>query len=110
MAGSTTRRGTREQRAAARFDTRMPVATAHGAGVTRNISARGVYFETDVVPRKGALVNFFVEYTLHGRRHRLLCEGKVVRVEPQGARVGVAARLVAPFFDEDEIAEPAAPR
>jgi len=110
MAASTARRGTREQRATARFDTHMPVHTPQGAGTTRNISAQGVYFETDVVPREGALVNFFIEYTLHGRPHRLLCEGKVVRVEQQGARVGVAARLVAPFFDEDEVVEPARPR
>jgi hypothetical protein len=109
MAVSSTGRGRRDQRAAVRFDTQMPVHTAQGPGTTHNISARGVYFETDVEPRTGALVNISIEYTLQGRKHRLLCEGKVVRVEPQGSRVGVAARLVGPLFEEEEV-QPAPPR
>ena len=92
----------RDQRAAARFDTAMPVRMEDGAGQTHNISAQGIYFETDVEQRIGSLVNFTVEYTLYGQKHRLLCEGKVIRVEPHGSRVGVAARLVSPFFAEDE--------
>lgn len=110
MAGHKAVRGTREQRGAIRFDTHMPLQTEHGAGVARNISAHGVCFETDIEPHEGALVNFSIEYTLHGRRQRLLCEGKVVRVEPHGDRVRVAARLVAPFFEGVEVAEPAKPR
>jgi hypothetical protein len=110
MSASKGSRTRREDRAAVRFDAHMPVHTDHGTGTTHNISAQGVYFETDVEPRAGALVNFHVEYTLHGRRHRLLCEGKVVRVEPQGGRVGVAARLVAPFFEAEEVVQPAGPR
>jgi acyl-coenzyme A thioesterase PaaI-like protein len=94
-----------DQRTAVRFDAAMPVLMDSGAGTTHNISTQGVYFETDVKHRPGALVNFSIEFTLHGRRHRLLCEGKVVRVEPQGDRVGVAARLLAPFFEgEEEVA------
>ena len=87
-----------EQRAAARFDTRLPVRLKGLEGVSHNVSNNGIYFETDLRHELGALVNFTVEFTLHGRKHRLLCEGKVVRVEEQGNRVGVAARLLAPFF------------
>lgn len=96
----TARHQHREQRTAERYDTSMPVSVGGMPGVTRNISARGVYFETDAAQRLGALVNFTVEYTLQGRKRYLLCEGKVVRVEQQGDRVGVAARLVAPFFED----------
>jgi hypothetical protein len=95
----------RDQRAAARFHTAMPVRMEDGAGETQNISAQGIYFETDVEQRIGSLVNFTVEYTLYGQKHRLLCEGKVIRVEPHGNRIGVAARLVAPFFAEDDAEE-----
>lgn len=91
-----------DQRTAVRFDTNMPVEIHGTPGQAHNISAQGIYFETDVQQRLGALVNITVEFTLHGRRHRLLCEGKVVRLERQGGRVGVAARLVAPFFDGTE--------
>jgi hypothetical protein len=95
----------RDTRTAVRFDTAMPVRMEEGAGETHNISAQGIYFETDVEQRIGSLVNFTVEYTLYGQKHRLLCEGKVVRVEAHGDRLGIAARLVAPFFAEDETAE-----
>ncbi|MDB5898804.1 MAG: hypothetical protein JWP41_2406 [Ramlibacter sp.] len=97
-----------DQRNAVRFDTSMPVQIDGTAGHIQNISAHGVYFETDVQQRVGALVNFTVEFTLYGRKHTLLCEGKVIRVDQHGDRVGVAARLVAPFFDGAEQADPAA--
>lgn len=106
MAGSKAGRRTRDERGAARFDKHLPVHTAEGTGTTHNISAQGVYYETDQEPRTGALVDFDVEYTLQGRRHRLQCEGKVVRVEPRGSRVGVAARLVTPFFEGEEEVQP----
>ena len=92
----------RDQRGAARFDTTLPVQIAGARGATRNISAQGVYFEADVAPALGTLVNFSVEFTLGGKRQRLLCEGKVVRTERRGHRFGVAARLVAPLFEAEE--------
>jgi hypothetical protein len=87
-----------EQREAVRFDTHLPVRLEGDQGVSHNISTSGIYFETDVPHELGALVNFTVEFQLYGQRHRLLCEGKVVRVQAQGTRIGVAARLLAPFF------------
>jgi hypothetical protein len=100
---------TSDQRNAIRFDTAMPVHIDGAAGATQNISAHGIYFETDIEQRVGALVNFTLEFTLYGRQHQLLCEGKVVRVEQHGDRIGVAARLVAPFFDGLEEADSSLP-
>lgn len=88
-----------DQRAVIRFDTSLPVDLEGVPGEAQNISAQGICFETGIQQCVGELVNFTVEFTLYGRRHRLLCEGKVVRVEQHGDRVRVAARLVAPFFD-----------
>lgn len=99
-----------DQRTAVRFDASMPVRVSGSEGTTHNISTQGVYFETDVEHRLGALVNFSIEYTLYGRKHCLLCEGKVVRVEAHGSRIGVAARLVAPFFEGEEQAGAVPPR
>ena len=90
----------REQRRSDRFDSDLEVAIAGAAGRTHNVSARGVYLETDAQQQVGSLVDIAVEFTLYGRRHRLLCEGKVVRVEPRGGRVGVAARLLTPLFED----------
>lgn len=85
-------------RAAVRFDTEMPVRVDGAEAIARNISSNGIYFETDLRPVVGALVNLTIEFTLHGQRQRLECEGKVVRVDARDGRVGVAARLLAPFF------------
>jgi hypothetical protein len=96
-----------DQRTAARFDTHLPLKIEGDEVQTQNISAHGVYFETSAPHEVGALVNFTVEYTLYGRTHRLLCEGKVVRVDIQPGGVGVAARLLAPFFSGvEEVPEP----
>lgn len=94
--------GGSEQRADARFDTVLPIRIAGSPGEAQNVSAHGIYFETDVRQEVGSLVNFTVEFSLYGRKHRLLCEGKVVRVEQHGNRIGVAARLLAPLFEEEE--------
>jgi acyl-coenzyme A thioesterase PaaI-like protein len=95
-----------DQRRADRFDVALPVRLAGGAGLTHNISAHGVSFESAVRPAVGSLVNFSVEFTLHGRPQRLRCEGKVLRVERRGDRYLVAARLVAPLFDGEEVPSP----
>jgi acyl-coenzyme A thioesterase PaaI-like protein len=87
-----------EQRAAVRFDTHLPIRIDGAHGVAHNISNTGIYFETDVQQSPGQLVNVMVEYTLQGRKRQLVCEGKVLRVHRQDGRVGVAARLLSPFF------------
>lgn len=92
----------REQRTAVRFATALTVRLADGTGRTHNLSNTGVYFEVVKGPRLGTLVNFTLEYRLHGRRQQLECEGKVVRVDPLGERAGVAARLVSPLFRPQE--------
>ena len=98
-----------DQRSAVRFDAAMPVEIDGLGGRTHNISATGVYFETDVRQEVGALVNFTLEFTQGGERRRLLCDGKVVRVDRDGPRIGVAARLLAPFFGDVEVVEAAVP-
>lgn len=88
-----------------RFDTQLPIRIRDAEGEAQNISSHGVYFETDVRQEIGALVNFTIEFTLYGHRQQLLCEGKVVRVQEEGGRIGVAARLIAPLFDEEQLPE-----
>lgn len=95
--------GGSELRADARFDTVLPIRIAGAPGEAHNVSTHGIYFETDVRQEVGSLVNFTVEFSLYGRKHRLLCEGKVVRVEQHGDRIGVAARLLAPLFEEEPL-------
>lgn len=100
-----TGQGGESLRAEDRFDTQLPIRINGAPGEARNISAHGIYMEIDMRQELGAVVNFTVEFMLYGRPQRLLCEGEVVRVDEQDGRVRVAARLLAPLFDEEEPAQ-----
>lgn len=102
---------TADHRAAARFDTALEVDVEGLTARTRNISASGVYFETDADLPIGSVLNLSVQFTHGGRTHMLTCEGEVVRVTDADGRHGVAARLLTPFFAPEEeryVAKPAA--
>jgi hypothetical protein len=91
-----------DHRAAERFDTALAVTVSGLQGEARNISATGVYFETEVDMPLGALVNLNVQFTHGGRRHWLACEGKVVRVTNADGHHGFGAELVTPFFSIEQ--------
>ncbi|MDB5861179.1 MAG: hypothetical protein JWQ76_4868 [Ramlibacter sp.] len=95
-----------DQRAAVRFDTRLPIRIDGAHGVAHNISNTGIYFETDAEQAPGQLVNVMVEYRVQGRTRQLTCEGQVLRVYPRDGRIGVAARLLSPFFAAGRGPEP----
>jgi hypothetical protein len=100
-----------ELRVSARFDTVIPVEVQGLEGRTRNISASGVYFETDVAPEIGSLLTLTVELTQQGQARELRCKGRVVRVDAARAPVGVAVELLTPFFGStEEFVAPSAAR
>ena len=73
------------------------VQGSHGAGETRNVSSTGVYFVVNDRVEPGTLLQFIItlpdEISMTGPV-RLLCKGKVTRVEPrEGALLGVAATI-----------------
>lgn len=90
-----------DHRAAARFDTALAVSVAGHKAEAQNISATGVYFETDLDMPLGSLVNLSVQFTYGGRKHWLDCEGKVVRVTHADGHHGIGAQLVTPFFSQE---------
>jgi len=73
----------------------LPVQMDEGVGTTRDVSLSGVFFETDVPFRVEEPVKFILvfEGMSWSRTIRLECEGRVVRVEPAGAKLGVAATI-----------------
>jgi PilZ domain-containing protein len=79
-----------------RFPFELRVDLAHGVGVTRNVSAGGVYFVTDQLHSPGEAADFTLTLgdLARGGSWRLRCAGTVLRVEPRGDRVGVAATIV----------------
>lgn len=78
-----------------RYPLTLHVELTHGSGLTRNVSAGGVYFVTDQPHVPGAPIDFTVvlEEVSPGVPCPLRCIGTVLRVEPQGDRVGVAASI-----------------
>lgn len=93
------------KRSADRFDTQLPVEIDGIPSLTRNISATGMYVETDVHQTAGSHIHFTVEVVVWGKKLKLVCHGEVVRVDKKGDKTGVAVKLDNSFFANDETAE-----
>lgn len=83
-----------EKRKDERIPTALPVKLGDATGVTRDVSASGVFFEIEANYRLGTEIAFSVELDTPGGKMVLKCEGEIVRIEPRGQRVGVAVRIV----------------
>ncbi len=105
---------TKEQRRSRRFQLALPLTLLRGSrgeinrtGETRNLSSTGVYFVVGEPVELGSLLEFTVtlpdEISLTGPV-RLLCRGKVIRIEQQEqAQVGVAATIERYEFVRDGV-------
>jgi len=71
----------------------LPVQAGGQAGLTRDISATGLYFMTDSALRVGSAIELEIELSLATGNVRLKGQGQVVRIEPQGQQTGVAVRM-----------------
>ena len=70
--------------------------------LTRNISATGVYFETDTFQMPGSRIHFTVEVVVRGQKFKLECNGEIIRVEQNDDKTGVAVKLDTSFFSDVE--------
>lgn len=66
-----------------------------GNGVTRDISASGLYFETDSEQQVGRLIDFEIELDAPGGPMKFRAQGQIVRIESLGDRAGVGVKLLA---------------
>lgn len=71
----------------------LPVQAGGQAGLTRDISATGLYFMTDSALRVGSAIELEIELSLATGNVKLKGQGQVVRIEPQGQQTGVAVKL-----------------
>ena len=77
-----------------RFAAALPVELEKGFGITCDISASGVFFETDAPVTPGNALNFSLDFSdAPGGPLRLVCQGLVVRVEERGGKIGVGASI-----------------
>ena len=84
-----------EERVSATF----PVALGGVSGeerssaTTRDVSASGIFFETDAALSIGSTIQFSVELDMPGGKSLLKCTGSVVRTESIGSRLGFAVKI-----------------
>lgn len=87
-----------ERREAGRFDMPILVFLDEGAGRTRNLSATGVYFETDhCCNQVDDLVSFSFFFDESGNEQSwiLRCSGKIIRTESlKAGGIGIAVNIL----------------
>jgi len=93
-----------ERRRAQRFRIAIPVELDEGAGITRDVSLSGVFFETEQSMTPGEQIHLVLvlERVSPGRPVRLQCEGRVVRVDRFDSRIGVAVAISSYRFGPPE--------
>jgi hypothetical protein len=85
----------KKRKAARRFES-LPVKVLNDErkGVTRDVSASGVYILTDKHYETGSIITMTIDLD-YPPGTRMRCVGTIVRVEDHGARVGVAVKMKA---------------
>lgn len=91
-----------------RFDTTLAVRLEQGGGVTRNVSANGIYFLTDVALQAGATVTFALDFqNFPGGPLQVNCIARIVRTEERDGKKGVAAAIQSFEFHRLPLGQPA---
>ena len=84
-----------EHRTESRERLSLPVQLGGGRkGVTQDISATGLFFETDSEQTVGGLVEVEIELDTPGGPMKLKAQGQIVRIQTLGGKTGVAVKLL----------------
>ena len=89
-----------EQRAAQRFGVAVRLTIDGDEGATHDLSATGLYFQSERSYELGASLELVLEFPGAGRTHPLTCEAQVVRVTPAGDGFNIAVRLLTALFSD----------
>ena len=88
-------KNSQDNRSEARVTSALPVDLGGGgAGMTRDVSASGIFFEIDATYALGSSISFTVKLDTPGGPVNLNCQGEIVRIEPRGPKVGVAVKII----------------
>jgi hypothetical protein len=84
-----------EKRNSERIQLEVPVRIGQEKAVTRDVGWGGIYFLAIKSYLEGEALNFALDlsYALPGQPIKLHCHGEVIRVEQNGKRYGVAAKI-----------------
>ena len=84
-----------ENRSSQRIQVEVPVYIGQEKAISRDVSWSGIYFLTEQSFEQGCQLNFALDlaYALPDEPVKLDCQGEVIRVEQQGLKYGIAARI-----------------
>jgi len=71
----------------------LPVNLGNAEGLTCNVSASGIFFETAATLAVGEMIDFKVEFDTPAGKWVLKCRGNIVRTEERDNRLGVAVKI-----------------
>jgi nitrous oxidase accessory protein NosD len=84
-----------EKRIADREPLALPVSVSEvGSGVTRDVSASGLFISLDGDFKECTIIDFTIELSINDRPVLLVGKGEVVRVESNGKNTGVAVKML----------------
>jgi len=92
-------RKSKDKRRQQRLGARLRVKLGQAKGTTRDVSASGVFFQTEAAYRKGSRIHFEINLDTPWGRAICDCDGKIVRVERRDGSVGIAVRFSAERSD-----------
>jgi hypothetical protein len=88
-------RGDEENRQEERVQAALRVDLGNNAvGITRDVSASGVFFETDASYDRGSAISFAVDIDTPSGPVVFCCKGEIVRIERRDGKLGVAVKLL----------------
>jgi hypothetical protein len=81
------------KRSEERVSAALPVDLGGAIGITRDVSASGLFFETDVAYVVGGQISLGVALETPSGRMVLKCHGTIIRIESRDHKVGVAVKI-----------------
>ena len=86
-------KGKKDKRRDTRVSASLPVEAAGVAGIARDVSATGIFFETDAAYAIGSSLSLALDLDTPWGKVMIRCKGKIVRVESRDRKVGVAVQF-----------------
>ena len=85
---------TTSQRGKERHKVDLPATLGTGTGVARDLSASGLFVETDACLAVGSQMAITIDLETAGGTLRLTCEAQVARTDTSNGKRGIGARIL----------------
>jgi len=93
------KRKRKDERKEKRVKAMLPVDLGGAAGVARDVSASGMFFETDASYAVGSPISLALNLDTPWGKVMFKCQGKIVRLEPHDRKVRVAVKFTESAVD-----------